>query len=164
MTTAERLAAFWENRRSLGDPNRLWFDQQGVALLLSERVDDVIERCRSGQLEARWIGQPDGSRDWYVFETAMVRWIEHGPIRLMGFDAAMGRVAEGEAVRRVAWNDLAHVTGWLEGDVLYALKWAYILDYDERRSSAWEAAEEDKRAADWVEHDAHAVLYPPPLP
>jgi len=111
MTTAGRLAAYWDRRRSLGDPDRLWSDEQGVALLLAERRDDVNEWCGSGQLEARWIDQPGGSRDWYVFETAMVRWIEHGPIRSMGFDAAMGLVASGETVRRVAWNDLVHITG-----------------------------------------------------
>lgn len=81
----------------------------------------MTEWCGSGQLEARWIDQPEGSRDWYVFETAMVRSIEHGPIRSMDFDAAMGLVANGETVRRVAWDDLVHITGWMEENIIYTL-------------------------------------------
>jgi hypothetical protein len=162
MTFNERLQAYRNRRKSFGEPDRLWFDAGEAALLLAEPVDAVVRHCRGGQLESRWIDQPDGGRIWYVFETELERWIREGPRETMGFEAAMGLVSMGKAVRRVAWNDLEHVTGWLEENEVQALKHVYILDFDGRRSMDWEPVEEDRRALDWVEHDSHPVLHPPP--
>jgi len=135
-----------------------WFNQAEVARLIGEPVEQVVEYCRIGWLEARWVDGKDGSRQWYVYVWEAYRWLNEGPRETMGFEQAMGLMRLGRCVRRAGWNACClELFDW-EGDGEEFAQLFYEIDMPvqewgmDKDIRPYELTDEDRAATDWIEH------------